>query len=289
VTEELLDREDVDAVIISASTPVHAELALAATATGKHFYLEKPIATNVEDAREVVAAAAQAGITTAMGFNWRRHPLYEHARTLLLAGRVGRVRAVHTAFCEPAAPEAMPAWKQRRATGGGVLLDLASHHVDSLRWLLGAEIDVVEASVTSELSEHDEARIRLSLTGGATVQGFYSFRAAYADFLEIIGEQGTLRIDRHRATLELWVVRGARYGLRRAWAPSRDVAAWRLAGPLRRGREVSFRRSLEGFVECVRGRPCTVASLEDGLRSLEVVVAAEVAALDGVLRAPVTA
>jgi predicted dehydrogenase len=180
------------------------------------------------------------------------------------------------AFCEPTAPDAMPTWKRHRETGGGVLLDLASHHIDSLRWFLGDEIREVTGSLSSELSEHDTARLQLSMRGGAEVQGFYCYRAGHTDFLEFLGERGTLRVDRFKPTLELRLRRARRYGTSRAWIrPSATVATWRMQRPFRRVRELSFRRSLEAYVELVRGGPRRVASLEDGLRCLEVVLEAE--------------
>ena len=274
--DDLLARDDVDAVVICAPTPCHAELAVAAATAGHGFYLEKPIATNAQDARRVLEAATQAGVATAVGFNRRRHPLYEQARQILRTGRIGRVRGVQMAFCEPALPVEMPTWKRRRATGGGVLLDLASHHIDSLRWLLDDEVEAAEASLSSELSEHDSAQLRLSIEGGAEAQGFFSYRAGHADFLEFLGERGLLRVDRFRPSLELRLRRSRGYGTSRAWVgPSRAVAAWRLQRPFRRVREVSFRRSLQGWVELVHGRPRRVASLEDGLRCLETVLDAE--------------
>ncbi len=277
--EDLLSREDVDAVVICAPTPAHSELALMATAAGKHFYLEKPIATNVEAARRVVEAAAQAELATAIGFNRRLHPLYQQAREILRAGRIGRVRAVAMAFCEPRPPDAMPTWMRRRATGGGVLLDLASHHIDSLRWFLDDELGEVAASLSTELSEHDTARLWLSTRGGVEGQGFFSFRAGYADYLEFLGDRGTLRVDRFQPTLELKVGRTHRYGIARSRIrPSAAITIWRLQRPFRRVREVSFRRSLARFVELVQGRPRQLASLEDGLRSLEGVVEAEASA-----------
>lgn len=278
--EDLLGRDDVHALVICAPTPLHAELAVAAAVAGKHFYLEKPIATNVEDARRVVEAATRAGVVTAIGFNRRLHPLYQQARDVLRAGRIGRVRGVQMAFCEPAVPGLMPQWRLRRATGGGVLLDLASHHIDSLCWFLGDEVGGVVASLSSELSEHDTARLQLSMQGGAEVQGFFSYRAGHADHLEFLGERGMLRVDRFRPTLELRLCRARRYGTSRAWVwPSPAVARWRVQRPFRRVREVSFRRSLEAYAELAQGRPRRVASLEDGRRSLEVVLEAEAAAL----------
>ena len=118
----------------------------------------------------------RAGVIAAVGFNRRLHPLYEQARGIVARGRIGRVRAVQSAFCEPVGPEAMPEWKRRRATGGGVLLDLASHHVDLARWLLRDEVESASARCASELSEQDTAWLSLGMRGGARVEGVYSFR-----------------------------------------------------------------------------------------------------------------
>jgi predicted dehydrogenase len=287
--EDLLNRGDVDAVVICAPTPLHADLGVSAAAAGKHFYVEKPIATSADEASALLDAAACAGVVSAVGFNRRLHPLYEHARELLLAGRIGPVRAVTMAFCEPRTADAMPGWMLRRATGGGVLLDLASHHFDSLRWFLGDEIADARATVRSELSEQDTAAVQLVMRGGAEAHGFFSFRAGHADFLEFLGEHGTLRVDRYRPNLELTLRRARRYGVSRVWVrPSPAVAAWRVGRPFRRVREVSFRRSLEAFADLVHGRPRRVASLADGLRSLEAVLAAEATAAAGARRDPLT-
>src|ERR1019366_3772035 len=94
-------RDDVDAVVICAPTHLHASLAIAACAAGKHVFLEKPIATTATDSRRLVDAAAESGLTAMVGFNRRLHPMFEQARALMSAGGIGRVRAVQTAFCEP--------------------------------------------------------------------------------------------------------------------------------------------------------------------------------------------
>ena len=286
--DELLGRADVDAVVICAPTRLHAELAVACAEAGKHFYLEKPIATTAEDARRVLEAAAQAGVIGAVGFNRRHHPLHQQARALLRAGRIGRVVAVQTAFCEPTPPAVMPAWKRHRSTGGGVLLDLGSHHIDLLRWFLDDEIATVSARIRSDLSEQDTARLELATRRGVEAQSLFSFRTGLADFLEFFGERGTLRVDRHASRLTLRVPRRLGYGVRRAWlAPDAAELGWRLARWTRPSVDPSYRRSLQAFVDHLRARAAAPASLEDGVRSLEVVLGAEATAeADGPVTGP---
>jgi myo-inositol 2-dehydrogenase / D-chiro-inositol 1-dehydrogenase len=280
--EDLFARDDVDAVVISAPTHLHAELAVAAATAQRHFYLEKPLATTAVEARRILHAVEGAAIMSAMGFNRRCHPLFEQARNLITAGRIGAVRTVVTAFCEPTPPAAMPAWKQRRATGGGVMLDLASHHVDLVRWLLDDEVSEVEARLLSEASEHDTAWLRLAMRGGVEVRSFFSFRAGRTDFFEIIGEHGTLRIDRHRCAVSLRLPRRFGYGVRRGLVlPRPDLIRWRLRRLVRPSYEPSYRRALAGFVELLQGQPRRVSTLADGMHALEIVLAAEEASRVG--------
>ncbi len=274
--DRLLDRTDIDAVVISAPTHLHAELAIAACLAGKHVYVEKPVATTAGDARRLCDAAARAGTVVAVGFNRRCHPAFEQARALLTSGRIGRVRTVFSVFTEPVAAAEMPAWKCRRATGGGVLFDLASHHVDLLRWALDDEVARVDAQLASATTEDDSAWLQLSMQGGARVCSFFSFRAARADFIEFFGETGVLRVDRHQPRLSLRVARRTGYGVRSAPVrPTRALLAWRLARWVRPSYQSSYGRALAAFVKRINGEPAPVATLEDGVRSLDVVLAAQ--------------
>ncbi len=264
---DLLGRNDVDAVVVAVPSGLHAPLALATLSTGRHLYLEKPIATNLDDGRRVAAAARDAGVVAAIGFNWRFQPLVVRARELLRAGVIGDVRSVSTVFCEPATA---PGWRARRSEGGGVLLDLGSHHFDLMHWLFDARVERVEAAVSSIATEHDSARVRLHLAGGCIASSFFSLHACQADSLELAGERGVMRIDRYARSLSL---RGAR-----ARTVTLAALAWRLRSIVRPHSELSWRNTLSRFVSKIRGADIELPTFDDGLRSLEVVIAAECAA-----------
>lgn len=274
--EELLGRADVDAVVVASPPASHAELARATAAAGKHLYLEKPLATSDADASRVLDDVGGAGITAVMGFNRRRHPVYERARRLVETGRIGEVRFVRTAFCEPPDHGETPAWKRLRDEGGGVLLDLGSHHFDLMRWFLGAELEVVHARIRSGWSDQDEALTEITTASGVEIQSLFSFTAAHADFIELFGDRGSLRVDRHGGGLVLNLRRDGRYGIRRSWSTAAAHGlrwhAGRLAG--RRG-DPSYARALSAFVQRAGGADLEVPSLSDGHRSLQAVLAAE--------------
>jgi myo-inositol 2-dehydrogenase / D-chiro-inositol 1-dehydrogenase len=274
--DELLSRSDVDAVIISGPTHLHAELVIAACDAGKHVYLEKPLATSTADGARAGDAAKRAGVKVMLGFNRRFHPLFEQARGLLRAGAIGRIRAVQSTFCEPMVLDTMPGWKRDRETGGGVLFDLASHHIDLLRWFLGDEAASVGATVESELSDQDSARLELTTNRGVQTQHWFSCRTGMSDWFEFSGEKATLRVDRHTPRVALRVPRRFGHAVRTQWVtPSADMRPWLATRLIRPSKEPSYRRSLAAFVGMLQGRPVSVAGLVDGMRVLEVIEAAE--------------
>jgi myo-inositol 2-dehydrogenase / D-chiro-inositol 1-dehydrogenase len=274
--DELLRRDDIDAVIVSAPTYLNAGLAISAARAGKHVYIEKPATITRREALDLQEAVRQADVRATIGFNRRYHPLCKHARTLIAAGAIGSVRSVLSTFCEPLPAETMPAWKRRRSTGGGVLLDLASHHVDLLRWFLNDEVAEARASIASHVTEDDQAWLELRTCKGVESRSFFSFRTGRADWLEFAGESGTLRVDRHRRTLSMRVSRRFGYGVRSAFLfPPMDLLRWWGARLMRPSYEPSYRLALSAFVESIQGEKTEIASLEDGLRSVEVLFAAE--------------
>jgi predicted dehydrogenase len=178
----------------------------------------------------------------------------------------------------------MREWKRRRRTGGGVLLDLASHHIDLLRWLLDIEVAEVEASLGSELSEGDTARLRLRTSSGVLAEGFFSFRDTRTDWLEFVGDLGRLRVDRYGWAIELRREIG-RSSTRTRLPPVWEPTSWRMRKLLRPQHDPSWRSALTAFIGRILGNSCELPGPIDGLRSLEVVLAAEQSAR---LSAPVT-
>jgi predicted dehydrogenase len=265
--DELLARDDVDAVLVTAPSGLHAELAMAVAEAGRHLYLEKPLATSLADGERVVDAARAAGIVAAIGFNRRFHPAIRRARSVVRTGGIGRVSRIRTRFTNPG--QNLPAWKLARADGGGALLDLASHHVDLLRFLLDAEVEDVTAIVTSSRSEHDGAILRLGLSDGAEAEIEVGFRAPQEDVLELAGPLGTIRVDRHRGSVQRQPAR---------LAPTRELLLLRLRLAVRPSSDPSYAAALHAFVARVRGADVALPTLEDGLASLAVILAAEEAA-----------
>ncbi|WP_330234901.1 Gfo/Idh/MocA family protein [Streptomyces sp. NBC_00566] len=130
----------VRAVSVTAPNFLHREIGVAMARAGKHIWIEKPVGLSGEDARAVADAVAEAGVRSAVGFNYRNAPAVETARDLIASGGIGRVTHARVRlFSDYAAhPDGALTWRYERDRGGsGVLGDLASHGADLAYFLLG--------------------------------------------------------------------------------------------------------------------------------------------------------
>jgi len=153
---DLLADPEVELVSVTAPNWLHREIGVAVAGAGRHLWIEKPVGLTADDARAVADAAAAAGVQGVVGFNYRHAPAAALARELVAAGEIGRVTHARFAFLSDyaAAPEGALTWRYERARGGnGVLGDLASHAVDLVRHVLGAEVDSVLADTAVFIAE----------------------------------------------------------------------------------------------------------------------------------------
>lgn len=250
---ELLRTAELDAVVITLPSALHAVAASAAFQRGLHVYLEKPLASSVSEGRELLAAWRSAGTVGMVGYNYRFLPAYQRARALIQSDHIGAVVALRSVFS--IAQVALPEWKQRRETGGGALLDLSSHHLDLAAWLVGTAPCSLTCDLVSRHSDDDVALLQLEFPGGISAQLFAAFAGPEQHRFEIVGERGTLGVDVYGSEfveirpaaldgVRLRHLLGAARALTHPpyWARKISGASWR----------ISYSRALRCFVDAVR-------------------------------------
>lgn len=272
----------VDAVLICLPTFLHAAAAAEAFGSGKHVYLEKPLAQNTVEAALVIEAWRKSGKVGMAGLNLRFNPIYASLKSKIDAGIAGEINSVRTVFSSSS--RSLPDWKRSRATGGGVLLDLGSHHADLVRYIFGAEIAEVRAGIESKESEHDNAFLQMRTDNGICVQSFFSLNSIDEDKIEVYGTRGKLTADRYNSFGVLFAPSGGSRTSAGKLAdylsaiPGSPVLKDRLLGT---GREPSFELALERFAAAVSSGFNASPDLADALASLEVIEAAEESAATG--------
>lgn len=156
---ELLARPEIEAVDICVPNHMHAAIVAAAAAAGKHIYCEKPLAMNVAEAQQMVAAVQAAGVNSQLTFNFRFFPAIQRAQQLVAGGFLGRIfsfrgRYYRSSYIDPKKPLS---WRQQKAiAGGGALFDIGSHILDLLYALLG-EFASVQATLDTLIRERPVA------------------------------------------------------------------------------------------------------------------------------------
>jgi predicted dehydrogenase len=190
--DELINHKGVDLIDCCAPNYMHYAAAMAAIQAGKPFILEKPLALDVEQGEKIAKMAGEAGAPGGIIFNFRFLPAIIHARQLIEEGFLGQVyqfqiEYLHSGYQNPNRPMS---WRLRQAqSGGGALVDLGSHPIDMIRYLLG-DFDQVLATTKTYISQ------RPSEAGSKQMERVDVDDAAWLQIRMANGSAGTLMVTR---------------------------------------------------------------------------------------------
>jgi myo-inositol 2-dehydrogenase/D-chiro-inositol 1-dehydrogenase len=277
----LLAEVTIDAAVIAVPAPLHLREATRAFETGLHVYLEKPIATSVGDGEAIVAAWRRAGTVARIGFNCRFNRLYRELRLRIAGGTIGKPLAVRSSLTASWPEEAT--WRLAASSGGGALLELASHHVDLLRFLFDVEVVSSRAETWSNRGPDEAAMLQLRMANGVQAQTLVCHGTVEEDRVEVYGSEGKLVVDRYNSlaveAVPVLATGGIGSALRRA---TRELSriGYGFEKARATGNEPSFAASLAAFVTAAREGRDGAPSLEDGLASLRVIEAARAGAVE---------
>ncbi len=190
---DLVTDPEIEAVAVCVPARFHVQVALAALERDKHLFIEKPLALTLADADVLAERAARSRRRIMVGFNLRWHRLVRRARDELRQGVLGPVQFMRTILTSY--HETLPDWRARRESGGGVLFELAVHHFDLWRYLLGSEVDEIFAVAQSGQWDDEAAVVTARMTNGVVVSSVFSERTSESHDLEFFGKGGQLRVS----------------------------------------------------------------------------------------------
>ena len=176
----------------------------------------------------------------------------------------------------------MPGWKRDRRNGGGVLLDLATHHIDLYRWFLQDELSQIATETHSLHSEQDSACIRATTCSGTDICGYFAFTSSRSHGFTFHGTKGVLYLDMHAGTVTQATNRRLGYGVRkRAVYGGLADMGWRSRKLVQPSYNPSHKTALTAFVDGVENpaqRHADLATVNDGVAALQAVLDAEAGA-----------
>lgn len=198
--EELLADDAVECVFVCSENALHAEHVRACAEAGRHVLAEKPLSTTPESSREVVEACEKAGVTLAVGFHLRHNPAHAEARRLVRGGALGTVlfaQVEYVHLVDPSEPRlARRAWRSDRSRGGGEFVGTGIHTVDFSRFLLGDDVERVQATRREPLPDGRRAiMMTLGMASGAAVAITIGRNTFAGNGVSVVGTGGLLHLS----------------------------------------------------------------------------------------------
>lgn len=192
----LLAAPGLDAIAVLTPPDTHAELGCAVLASGKHLFLDKPIAASHADGERLVAAARDSRGKAFMAHNYRWHRLVEQGRAFVRTGALGPLRAIRSVYTHHHQGPGVQPWHRTRRRGGGVLLNDGVHHFDMWRFLLDRDIEELKLHTTNtEQFEDETCTVSARLSGGVLGSAIFSFGSGGESVIEIFGDEGRLQLS----------------------------------------------------------------------------------------------
>lgn len=270
---EMLDEQHPEAVVIAVPTVHHLAVAVEVIRQGIHVLIEKPIAFSLEEGQQIIEAAQQQKVHLMIGHIERFNPAVIALKAKLAEGALGRVFQMDARRQGP-----FPA----RIADVGVVIDLAVHDLDVMRYVTGAEVVRIYAETERRVhSAHEDlltGLVRLSdgTVGTLTINWLTPTKIRE---LYVTGERGMFRVD--YLTQDL-------YFYENAIAQGGDWDALRMLRGVSEGQMIRYvvqkkeplRAELEAFLATVRGESDVLITGQDGLRALELAKAVVTSGLE---------
>lgn len=254
--KKMLKEADIDAVDICLPHDIHAEVAISALESGKHVIVEKPIATTLAEADDMVSTANKTGLTLMVALNERYDSVHQHIKKMIDNGTLGKLLCIRIDHNQNVImPEGH--WiRSRQRLGGGVLIGSGIHRVDLLRWF-GGEVKKV-ANFWVKQPERMEGEIAVVMNAlfesgciGEVTALWAVRKAPWYEGVWVYGTSGSV----YRINGLFW---DSPDGYVKVDVPEAD----------------SFTEELRHFGHCIINGQKPLTSGEEAKRSLEVVLAA---------------
>jgi len=200
--EQALDKAEFDAVVITTPTPTHLPITALAADNGKHVFLEKPMALNLDQCDKIIQVVEENQVLLQLGFMRRFDPEFVAAAERIEGGEIGVPMMIKTNTHGPGLP---PAWARDLRTSNGMLAEVNSHDWDTVRWLMRSNYQRVYSEVANFKGAahnvdtpnfYDNALVNIKLESGGLglISGVCPAGYGYDARVEIIGDKGIMQI-----------------------------------------------------------------------------------------------
>lgn len=210
--QQMLDRVDCDAVVISVPHCAHRDTAVAALQAGRHVLLEKPMACTVQECDDILAAQQASGKHLMIGYTHHFNPSARQTRELITSGGLGQLIMGMDVMDYSYFAENRPTWyRQKALAGGGCMMNNGSHSIGRIMFMTGQQIVAVQATMGNARPDRTDIDVELHaqalvyLSGGAVIslwQEAYAHRSR--GYNEYLGTEAALDVPTWGGPLKLY-------------------------------------------------------------------------------------
>lgn len=278
--EEMLHRQSLDLVVLCTPSGIHASQTVAVASHKVHVITEKPMATRWNDGVRMVKACDERGVRLFVVKQNRRNTTLQLLKRAVAEGRFGKIHLVHlnVFWTRPQSYyDQGNGWRGTWEFDGGAFMNQASHYVDLLDWLIGP-VEKVQAmmSTTREIEVEDTGVLNVKWRNGA-LGSMSVTMLTYPENLEgsitILGEKGTVRISGLAVNdIQLW-----RFDEPREYDDQVQSANYQTTSVYGFGHPLYYKN----VIDVLRGNAEPETDGREGLKSLELLIAAYLSARDG--------
>lgn len=281
--EDILKRDDIDAITVAVPNYLHEEVVTAAAQAGKHIMCEKPFARSLPEAERMLNAVKAAGVKLVYGEMLCFAPKYVRAKRLVDEGALGKVFLVKQSE-EHDGPHSPWFWDVN-LSGGGVLLDMGCHSIEFARWILDRPaVKSVQATMgqfvhqdRTQGEDHSVVVIEFENNAIAVAENSWGKTGGVDDRCEIYGTQGNTRADLIRGNA---LLTHSKVGYGYAVEKADTTTGWTFTG-FEEEWNYGFPQEMQHFVNVVFGKEEPIETGEDGIEVLKIIYAAYQSAGEG--------
>ncbi len=198
--EEIIERPDINVVIVCTPPHLHAPMSIAAMNTGKHVLCEKPLARTMEEAADMLATAKANRVILKCGFNHRHHPGINKARQWFDEGVIGELNFIRCVYGICGRPGYEKEWRaDPKVVSGGQLMEQGIHAIDLFRWFLGEFSEVTGFTSTRfwNIAPLEDNAFALFRTAKGQVASLHSSLTQWKNLflLELFGQDGYIIVE----------------------------------------------------------------------------------------------
>jgi predicted dehydrogenase len=272
--EKVLARDDIQVISVCTPNHLHPRETIAAAQAGKHVLIEKPVAMNLEDLREMRDAVRKARVKTVVSFVLHWNPYFQTLKALIADGALGRIFYAATDYLHDIGPWWTGyEWARRKETGGSTMLTGGCHAMDALRWFCGEVEEVYACSTRGHRTDYEYiptvmAAVKFQNGAIGKIGASFEIPMPYVFNVELYGSEGAVRNEKF-------------FSLKKFPGQTDFITIPTIMPDSGEVSHHPFQGEIDHFVECILKDQESHVNLEDAVKTHEACLAIDESAATG--------